>query len=62
MNIEPDPFCDLCEAARITDEIRRATPDLEESIRRAPRTAPPLLEVPLPPPPPPAPRRSPGLD
>jgi general secretion pathway protein D len=48
------------EAARITDEMRRATPDLEESIRRAPRTAPPLIEVP--PPPPPAPPRPPGLD
>ena len=48
------------EAARITEEMRRATPDLEESIRRAPRTAPPLIEVP--PPPPPAPPRPPGLD
>jgi general secretion pathway protein D len=48
------------EAARITDEMRRATPDLEESIRRAPRTAPPLIEVP--PPPLPAPARPPGLD
>jgi general secretion pathway protein D len=35
------------EAARITDEMRRATPELEESIRRAPR--------PLTPPPPVAP-------
>ena len=37
------------EAARITEEMRRATPDLEESIRRAPRPLsppPPLIEVP----------------
>jgi general secretion pathway protein D len=42
------------EAARITEEMRRATPDLEESIRRAPR--------PLTPPPPsaPPPARPPG--
>jgi general secretion pathway protein D len=46
------------EAARITEEMRRATPDLEESIRRAPKTAPPLLEVPMPV----RPTRPPGLD
>jgi general secretion pathway protein D len=40
------------EAARITEEMRRATPELEESIRRAPRA--PLL-----PPPPPRPPGSP---
>jgi len=39
------------EAARITEEMRRATPELEESIRRAPRG---------PAPPPPAPPRPPG--
>ena len=45
------------EAARITEEMRRATPDLEETARRAPRTAPPLLDVvPVPP------ARPPGLD
>jgi general secretion pathway protein D len=46
------------EAARITDEMRRATPDLEESIRRAPKTAPPLQVPALPS----APSRPPGLD
>ena len=49
------------EAARITDEMRRATPDLEESIRRAPRTAPPLIDV-LPAPMPVPPARPPALD
>jgi general secretion pathway protein D len=36
------------EAARITEEMRRATPDLEESLRRAPRplSPPPVIEVP----------------
>jgi general secretion pathway protein D len=42
------------EAARVTEEMRRATPDLEESIRRAPR---PLT----PPPPPAAPPARPGV-
>lgn len=46
------------EAARITDEMRRATPDLEESIRRAPKTAPPLQVPALPS----TPSRPPGLD
>ncbi len=36
------------EAARITEEMRRATPDLEESLRRAPRplSPPPVIVVP----------------
>jgi general secretion pathway protein D len=36
------------EAARITEEMRRATPDLEDSLRRAPRplSPPPVIEVP----------------
>jgi general secretion pathway protein D len=37
------------EAARLTEEMRRATPDLEDSLRRAPRPLsppPPVLEVP----------------
>ena len=47
------------EAARITEEMRRATPDLEQSLRNAPRPLPPP-EPPLVPPPPPM--RPPGLD
>ena len=36
------------EAARITEEMRRATPEIEESIRRAPRgpAAPPAVPAP----------------
>jgi hypothetical protein len=37
------------EAARITEEMRRTTPELEQSIRRAPR--PPAV-APVPPAPP----------
>ena len=40
------------DAARITEEMRRITPELEKSLRRAPR---PVTPVPAPPPPPPAP-------
>ena len=41
------------DAARITEQMRRATPELEESIRRAPRLPPPTSVPPafIPPPP-----------
>ncbi len=41
------------DAARVTDEMRRVTPDLEKSLRQAPRG--PVIP-PTPPPPPPPPR------
>ncbi|HKZ08740.1 MAG TPA: type II secretion system secretin GspD [Methylomirabilota bacterium] len=47
------------EAARITEEMRRATPDLEDAIRRAPRPLSPS-EPPMIPPAPPL--RPPALD
>jgi len=41
------------DAAKITNEMRRATPDLEDALRRAPRlpatNAPPRPPAPLPP-------------
>ena len=42
------------DAARITEQMRRATPELEESIRRAPRMPPPTSVPPAFVPPPPA--------
>jgi general secretion pathway protein D len=42
------------DAARITDQMRRATPELEESVRRAPRMPPPTTVPPAFVPPPPA--------
>ncbi|MGH7393576.1 MAG: type II secretion system protein GspD, partial [Candidatus Rokuibacteriota bacterium] len=39
------------DAARITDLMRRTTPDLEDAMRRAPRPPPPLPAEPPPPPP-----------
>jgi general secretion pathway protein D len=51
MVITPRVVGTAVEAARVTDEMRRATPDLEESIRRAPR---PLTPPPPPVAPPPA--------
>jgi general secretion pathway protein D len=47
------------EAARITEEMRRATPDLEYSLRNAPRPLPPTELPALPPVPP---MRPPALD
>jgi general secretion pathway protein D len=41
------------DAARITEEMRRATPELERSIRRAPRPLTPTPPPSSPPPPPP---------
>jgi general secretion pathway protein D len=44
------------DAARITDQMRRVTPEIEESVRQAPRMPPPT-NIPLPPtnaPPPPS--------
>jgi general secretion pathway protein D len=48
--ITPRVIGTALDAARITDEMRRLTPNLEDAVRRAPR--PP---TPLPPPPPPPP-------
>ncbi len=42
------------DAARITDQMRRVTPDLDDAVRRAPRP-PSTLPLPPEPPPPPAP-------
>jgi general secretion pathway protein D len=49
--ITPRVIGTAVDAARITEEMRRATPSLEESIRRAPRQ-PTILPPPPPPPPP----------
>jgi general secretion pathway protein D len=49
--ITPRVIGTALDAARITDEMRRATPSLENAIRRAPRQ--PTPQPPLPPPPPP---------
>ncbi len=43
------------DAARVTDEMRRVTPDLEKSLRQAPR-GPVIPSTPPAPPPPPPPR------
>jgi len=51
--ITPRVIGTAVDAARITEEMRRATPSLEESIRRAPRQ--PTILPPPPPPPPSAP-------
>jgi general secretion pathway protein D len=51
------------DAARITDEMRRTTPELNEAIRtapRAPRSGPPTLELPMPGPAPGAPQSMPA--
>jgi general secretion pathway protein D len=56
--ITPRVIGTALDAARITDQMRRATPELEESIRKAPRpptTTPPPTPGPPPAPPPPAP-------
>jgi general secretion pathway protein D len=47
------------DAARITEEMRRLTPDLEEAVRRAPRPPTPLPPPAIPPPPPPPPTPAP---
>jgi hypothetical protein len=42
------------DAARVTDEMRKVTPELEKSLRQAPRgpNIPPSSPPPTPPPPP----------
>ncbi|MGH7334461.1 MAG: type II secretion system secretin GspD [Candidatus Rokuibacteriota bacterium] len=58
MFITPRVIGTALDAARVTEEFRRATPSLEESIKRAPRqpkigpTSPPATPGPTPPPPP----------
>ena len=47
--ITPRTVGTALDAARITDQMRRVTPELEQSIRQAPRQPPP---TPAPPPPP----------
>ena len=51
--ITPSVVGTAVDAARITEQMRRATPELEESIRRAPRLPPPTSVPPafIPPPP-----------
>jgi general secretion pathway protein D len=52
--ITPRVIGTALDAAKLTEQIRRSTPDLEQSIRRAPRQPMPLPpQPPLPPPPPP---------
>jgi general secretion pathway protein D len=51
--ITPHVIGTAADAARITDQMRRATPELDESIQRAPRQ--PSTTPPGPPPPPPSP-------
>ncbi|HXG16545.1 MAG TPA: secretin N-terminal domain-containing protein, partial [Calidithermus sp.] len=57
--ITPRVIGTALDAARVTEEMRRLTPDLEEAVRRAPRQPTPLPlpgpppAVPPPPPPPP---------
>jgi general secretion pathway protein D len=51
--ITPRVIGTALDAARLTDQMRRATPELEESIRRAPRQPTPGPPTPPPPPPPP---------
>jgi general secretion pathway protein D len=48
--ITPRAVGTALDATRITDQMRRVTPELEQSIRQAPRQPPP---TPAPPPPPP---------
>jgi len=50
--ITPHVVGTALDAARITEEMRRSTPDIEDAMRKATRPPPPL------PPPPPAPERS----
>ena len=52
--ITPRVIGTAVDAARITEQMRRATPELEESIRRAPRLPPPTSVPPAFVPPPPA--------
>jgi general secretion pathway protein D len=52
--ITPRTVGTALDAARITDQMRRVTPELEDSMRQAPRRLPPTGPA-LPPPPPPAP-------
>jgi general secretion pathway protein D len=54
--ITPRTVGTALDAARITDQMRRVTPELEDSMRQAPRRLPPTGPVPPPtPPPPPSP-------
>jgi general secretion pathway protein D len=48
--ITPRAIGTALDAARVTEEMRRVTPEIEQSIRQAPR---PPAPPPLPPPPPP---------
>jgi general secretion pathway protein D len=61
--ITPRVIGTALDAARITDEMRRTTPELNEAIRtapRAPRSGPPTLELPMPGPAPGAPMSAPA--
>jgi general secretion pathway protein D len=53
--ITPRAIGTAVDAARITEEMRRVTPELERSFRQAPRPPPPTSTPPAPPPSPPAP-------
>jgi general secretion pathway protein D len=56
--ITPRVIGTAADAARITDEMRKATPDLDETVKRAPRQPtllPPVVPTPVPPPAPPQP-------
>jgi general secretion pathway protein D len=54
--ITPRVIGTAVDAAKITDEMRKATPDLDETVKRAPRKPtllPPVVPTPVPPPAPP---------
>ena len=53
--ITPRVIGTALDAAKITEQMRRVTPDVERSIRRAPRPPTPMPSGPVPPPAPPSP-------
>ncbi|MGH7313295.1 MAG: type II secretion system protein GspD, partial [Candidatus Rokuibacteriota bacterium] len=57
--ITPRVIGTAIEAARITEEMRRVTPTIEDALRKAPRPPTTMPVKPPPPPPPPPPAQSP---
>jgi type II secretory pathway component GspD/PulD (secretin) len=53
--ITPRVIGTAIDAARISEEMRRATPELEDTFRRSPRQPAPVSPVPPGPPPPSSP-------
>ena len=50
MLITPRVVGTALDAARVTNQMRKTTPELEESFRLAPKSLPPTLNVPPSPP------------